>query len=323
MYDRFIKFIPSDEANWLRKNKPTAFILLSFIAERARREPDHPDGLKPGQCHIGDWKSYGLTEKQYRTAKDILVMRGHIKIVETCRTRKKSATGTTTYGTLVELISSSIYDINKNIEGDRKGDRGATEGRPRGDEQESEERKRKKEEGASERARDPKIEHIGQHNVQNETGQNLPADSLASRSPLLSEEKKQDLLLLSDLCFYEKITIKESDLEQWLRKYPGGYIADHIQELIKRLKNPNANIENQAAWMTSALHRNYTQEQKNISINREFAIKFKSENNWTELDILQKYCTHERSSYDLYFKNDPKDFKKYLVQKYKNCAGVA
>ena len=169
MSDRFLKFIPSDEALYLARKHPKAFILLVFIAERARRENGHPDGLTIGQCHIGDFKSYGLTEKEYRTAKKILVQRNHIKIVETCRSRKKEkdhslffnlqnpenraterATEVTTIGTLVELCSSSIYDINSDIrnqqKGDRKGDRGATEGRPKGEEQEGKRKKKKEKE---------------------------------------------------------------------------------------------------------------------------------------------------------------------------------
>lgn len=159
---RFIKFIPSAEALYLAKKHHNAFILLMFIAERARRENGHPDGLLIGECHIGDYKKYGLTEKEYRTAKKILVERKHIEIIETCRTRKSEknskstlnlqnseksaterATKTTTVGTLVKLISSTVYDINpepsNQQKGDRKGDRGATEGRPKGDEQECKE----------------------------------------------------------------------------------------------------------------------------------------------------------------------------------------
>jgi hypothetical protein len=159
MSERFLKLIPSEEAQYLAKKHPNAFILLFFIAERARRENGHPDGLTIGQCHIGDYLSYGLSEKEYRTAKKILIERNHIKIIETCRTRKseknskstlnlqnlenwadKRATRTTTVGTLAEICSLTVYDINSDInncqKGDRKGDRGATEGRPRGDEQE-------------------------------------------------------------------------------------------------------------------------------------------------------------------------------------------
>jgi hypothetical protein len=169
MAERFIKFIPSEEAMYLVRKHSKAFSLLTIIAERARRENGNPDGLTVGQCHLGDYKSYGLTEKEYRNAKKVLVERGHIKIVETCRTRKSKkfskstlnlenhekraterATRSTTVGTLVELCSLTIYDINSDTDndrkGDRKGDRGATEGRPKGDEQEGIRKKKKEEE---------------------------------------------------------------------------------------------------------------------------------------------------------------------------------
>lgn len=91
---------------------PNAFILLSFIGLNARRYNGHPDGLLIGYCHIGNWKSYGLTQKQYRHAKKILLLRRHIKIIEKNRTRKKSIDGTTTRGTLVQLISSTVWNIS-------------------------------------------------------------------------------------------------------------------------------------------------------------------------------------------------------------------
>lgn len=159
MSESFVRSIRSPESFFLACKHPNAFVLLHFIAHRARRENGNPDGLKIGQCHIGDYKEYGLTEKEYRTAKKILVQRNHIKIIETCRSRKKEkdhslyfdsqnvkkeaterATVSTTIGTLVELCSSTVYDINPDLnnqqKGDRNDDRGATEGRPKGDEQE-------------------------------------------------------------------------------------------------------------------------------------------------------------------------------------------
>jgi hypothetical protein len=120
--ERFIKYIPSEEAKYLAIHHPNAFILLMFIAESARRYDGHPDGLKPGQCHIGDWKSYGFSEQNYRTAKKVLEQRQHLKIIETNRTRKKSTTGLTTAGTLVELTSTTVYDINIELPNDRPND---------------------------------------------------------------------------------------------------------------------------------------------------------------------------------------------------------
>lgn len=151
---RFIKFIPSEEALYLAEHYPNATLLLMGIAIRARRIAGKPDGLEIGECQIGDYKKLGIaSEKQYRTAKLILSQRGHIKIIETCRNRKKSATGgatgKTTVGTKVKLLRSDVWDINVEVDdhqkGDRKGDRGATEGRPKGDEQECKEVKEIKE----------------------------------------------------------------------------------------------------------------------------------------------------------------------------------
>lgn len=108
----FIKLSRNEKVEWTLLNHPNAFLLLTLIAWRARFYPDHPDGLKPGECHIGDHTSCGLSRQQYRTALQYLVKSSTIEILETCRTRKKSTTGTTTKGTKVRLIDTSIYDIN-------------------------------------------------------------------------------------------------------------------------------------------------------------------------------------------------------------------
>jgi hypothetical protein len=138
MNERFIKFIPSEEAFWLLHNKPNAFRLLAHIANTSRRYNGHPDGLIIGQCHLQNWTKYNLTERQYRTAKLILVQRSYIKIIETNRTRQKSTTGTTTGSTLVQILDSRIWDINPESKDDRIADRETTERRQT--------RKKKKEE---------------------------------------------------------------------------------------------------------------------------------------------------------------------------------
>lgn len=112
MSERFLKFIPSDEAMWLLKSRGHAFRLLTIIAESARRYEDSPDGLKVGEAFIGGHENYDMTEQNYRTAKKLLEERGHIQIIETCRTRKKSEKGNTTISTKVKLISRNVYDIN-------------------------------------------------------------------------------------------------------------------------------------------------------------------------------------------------------------------
>lgn len=126
MSERFIKFIPSQEAMFLVTHKnpayQNAFRLLTIIAERARRYDGHPDGLKVGQCHLGNWAEYGMSEQNYKTAKKILERMQLIKIIETNRTRKKVTTGVTTEGTLVELCSTTVYDINVQDANDSSND---------------------------------------------------------------------------------------------------------------------------------------------------------------------------------------------------------
>lgn len=146
MSERFLKFIPSEEAIWLMHKKPNAFRLLMHIANTARRANGHPDGLIIGQCHLQSWTFYDLTEQEYRTAKDILVKRKHIIIIETNRTRKKSTTGVTTNSTLVQLCSSTVWDINPYESNDQINDRATTEQRPSNDKQEGIRRNKKEKE---------------------------------------------------------------------------------------------------------------------------------------------------------------------------------
>ncbi len=127
--ERFIKFIPSEEAFYLMHKHPNAFRLLSHIANTARRYDGHPDGLSIGQCHLRHWEKYDLTEKEYRTAKQVLKTRKHIVIISTNRKCKKGATKRATNSTLVQICSLTVYDINTEDKGDQKGDRRATEGR--------------------------------------------------------------------------------------------------------------------------------------------------------------------------------------------------
>ena len=146
--DRFIKFIPSEEAMYLLKQKGHAFRLLTIVAESARRYEGAPDGLNIGECFIGGHEKYDMTEQNYRTAKALLVSRNHIEIIETCRTRKKGltsrdnfnspfcknpTTGVTTVGTKVKLLSSNVYDINSNNGNDRTNDWVTTDQRPTND----------------------------------------------------------------------------------------------------------------------------------------------------------------------------------------------
>jgi hypothetical protein len=100
----FIKMIKSKEAFELLK-KPNAFILLTQVAYRAKRANDfNIHGLQIGEALIGDYKSIGLTEQKYRTAKAQLEAWGFATFKGTNK------------GTAAKLINSRVFDINREDE---------------------------------------------------------------------------------------------------------------------------------------------------------------------------------------------------------------
>lgn len=112
---RFIKLIDSEKTEWLVVNFPNAFLLLTIIARRARRQNGHIDGLQIGDALIGDHLCAGLTRQQYRTALQKLIELGLVEIVYNGKKflkREKSTIKITIKGMLVNLKDSSVYDIN-------------------------------------------------------------------------------------------------------------------------------------------------------------------------------------------------------------------
>ncbi len=97
----FLKLQRSREAFELLKD-PHAFVLLTIIALRARRTTEfNIHGLGLRQALIGDFANYGLTERQYRTAKRRLTRWGLAVFKGTPR------------GTIATLCDTRIYDINE------------------------------------------------------------------------------------------------------------------------------------------------------------------------------------------------------------------
>ncbi len=97
----FVKLMRTDEANELMLDGP-AFILLSKIALRARRtDKNSLIKLDIGEALIGDFKSYGLTRQQYRSA------------VERLKSNRLITTKTTNRGTIAKILDVRVYDINK------------------------------------------------------------------------------------------------------------------------------------------------------------------------------------------------------------------
>jgi len=97
----FIKLMKdSDETAELNKY-PNCLSLLTLIARRAKRTNSFSaSGLKMNQALIGDYKSCGLTERKYRTAKENLKKWGFVTFKATNK------------GTVATLLNTSVFDIN-------------------------------------------------------------------------------------------------------------------------------------------------------------------------------------------------------------------
>lgn len=96
----YVQLLRSKETEELMKY-PAAFILLTIIAIRAKRTFNfNIHNLKIGEAFIGDYKTIGLTEQQYRTAKKKLKEWGFA----TFRGTNK--------GTIATLTSSNVYNAN-------------------------------------------------------------------------------------------------------------------------------------------------------------------------------------------------------------------
>jgi hypothetical protein len=97
---RFIALHCTDETSVLIASHPSAFLLLTQIAMRAKWKNCGISGMKAGEAFIGDWQEAGLRSRQaYRHAKDVLE-RNHLA---TFRGTNK--------GTIATLSNSMIYSI--------------------------------------------------------------------------------------------------------------------------------------------------------------------------------------------------------------------
>lgn len=103
--------------------RPNEFVLLTQIAYRAKRTygPSIYD-LTIGQALIGDYKSIGLTERKYRTAKKNLEKWGFATFKATNK------------GTIAKLINSKVFDTNPEAKDEQTAEQ-ATSRRRASDEQ--------------------------------------------------------------------------------------------------------------------------------------------------------------------------------------------
>jgi len=97
----YLKVTRNEELTALAVKHPNAFILLYFIALRARRAPSSVMGLDICESFLGDYEALGMTRAKYRRALEVLQK---YKIVAIKATNK---------GTIVKLLDKQYYDINE------------------------------------------------------------------------------------------------------------------------------------------------------------------------------------------------------------------
>jgi hypothetical protein len=101
MIEGFIKLQRNAETFELLRDT-NAFVLLTVIALRARRTDDfNIDNLQPGEALVGDHRRYGMSERQYRSAKQRLKRWGFADFKPTNK------------GTIATLLDTRVYDINE------------------------------------------------------------------------------------------------------------------------------------------------------------------------------------------------------------------
>lgn len=307
MSSRFIKFIPSEEAEFLLVNHPNAFLLLTLIAMRARRISGKADGFEIGECHIGDHEACGLSRSEYRTALKHLSLRMTIKIIENCRTRQKSTTGLTTKGTKVKLLKSDIWDINPECVDHQVNHRIATASPPHRHEQERKESKEKKE-------------------YKKESIQSIRADQpiIDIRSILLSEKKEEQIGSFKKYTVEQGIEFTLRDLRAWFKAYEWDYVVAIFEILIKEINLVRADkdkepIRNPSGWMQRALDKNYIAINMLANYNREYSIHLQK-NGWPNLTIKTRYACDNTTGKDFIF-SDP-NCKIIMEREYERVMGA-
>jgi hypothetical protein len=250
-----------------------------------------------GEALIGDYQSAGIqTRGEYRHALDILILNKILIKVETCRNRKKATTGTTTTGTKVRLLDSTICDINLEDNNHRNNHRTTTEQPPNNHEEEAKERKNiKKSEKESEK------EKVAS-----------PPPSLASSPPFCVKNTEEDLKVLMIFVSENNLSIRQHVLGDWLKKYESNYIVNQLAIVMKRKPK---NIE---ALMNKALKEDFADETIRKHDNANFAMMIKNENDWKDLKLNKSCCTNTLTGNDYQYHLPRQTFKDALLNSFRN-----
>jgi hypothetical protein len=97
----WFKAVRCDDAIELIRANPLAFALLYVIAYRAKWRPGfNAQGLEQGECQLGDFENYGMSARQYRTAKHQLSKWGFATFKATNK------------GTIARLLDSRLFVLS-------------------------------------------------------------------------------------------------------------------------------------------------------------------------------------------------------------------
>ncbi len=115
-FNGWFKAIRSPEVLELIRANSHAFVLLFVIAYRAQRTNEfNRYQLKPGEALLGDFHTYGMSEQNYRTAKDLLSKHNFATFKPTPK------------GTVATLINTRVFDVNI-VTGNGQSNRQPTDG---------------------------------------------------------------------------------------------------------------------------------------------------------------------------------------------------
>lgn len=229
MCEKFIKLNTTDEKNhsgdWLALNYPNAFILLYFIARRARRTSGSIDGLIVGDALISstDFEP-GLSRQNFRTAIEKLVEFGYIKIVSNGKRffeRQKSTIKITITGMLVNLCDTRIWDINSD-DGNQRINQRVTNDQPTGNHKQ--ERRR--------------------IDISNDISKE--EDALRAEAHTASPIRSKDLLSF-DFQSWKFEGISDQDMAEWKSMYPHIDLSVEILKASQWLKS-NPSKSNKKQW---------------------------------------------------------------------------
>ena len=298
MSERFIKYIPSETSLQMMAKKPFAFLLLTLIAERARRTYDDLSGLEIGEAFIGDHKLIGASRGQYRSALEYLVEKKFLVIVETCRTRKrtttdsnkthqKTTTATTTIGTKVKLIDTRVWDVNLFIDNHRVNHPTTTEQPPKQPRTKNDkERKEVKETIIEEKIVRPPF-----------------------RSTLLHEEDLNAMVAMTES---NGRTVNIDNFTLWIKTHE----LDELIWICNKMLDQKKITKTPAAIMQWMLTKELYHKSKREETNKAFVEHLKLNHHLNSLTITKQYARDENTGYDFQFWWDCDMFERTICEKF-------